>query len=335
MPVTVSFPGVYIEEIPSGVRTIVGVPTSITAFIGRALRGPTEEPVAVFGFGDFEREFGGLQVDDPMGYAVRDFFLNGGGQAIIVRLFRAPFASEQDRQKAETAALAVADAATGTDAAAALAAARTKAAEFPNSPEKEAAAFVVAAAQSAAGVPGATAQTVQAAARAAALAAAPHSRAKLALGRIPLEAASPGTWGANLRGTIDRNVSEEVARSLGLTRDDLFNLKVRDDSPGGASEEFFNLTVKESIRRADRVLEADSRLVRWGGRLDPTNPPPIAAASDPVTTAEEELRRLPPDADPQTVARGAGEGGESQGGGRRRGLGRPAADARGLPAAER
>jgi phage tail sheath protein FI len=37
MPVT--YPGVYIQEIPSGVRTITGVATSITAFIGPRIRG--------------------------------------------------------------------------------------------------------------------------------------------------------------------------------------------------------------------------------------------------------------------------------------------------------
>ncbi len=87
MPSALTYPGVYIEEIPSGVRTITGVATSITAFIGRAERGPKDEPTAIFNFGDFERIFGGLHVDYPMSYAVRDFFLNGGGQAIIVRLF--------------------------------------------------------------------------------------------------------------------------------------------------------------------------------------------------------------------------------------------------------
>ena len=40
MPITPTYPGVYIEEIPSGVRTIIGVATSITAFLGRAKRGP-------------------------------------------------------------------------------------------------------------------------------------------------------------------------------------------------------------------------------------------------------------------------------------------------------
>lgn len=87
MPVAVSYPGVYIEEIPSGVRTITGVATSITAFIGRALRGPTNEPVTINSYADFERIFGGLWADSKLGYAVRDFYLNGGSQAIIVRLY--------------------------------------------------------------------------------------------------------------------------------------------------------------------------------------------------------------------------------------------------------
>ena len=43
MSATLTYPGVYIEEIPSGVRTITGVATSITAFVGRAFRGPTDE----------------------------------------------------------------------------------------------------------------------------------------------------------------------------------------------------------------------------------------------------------------------------------------------------
>jgi len=86
MPITPTYPGVYIEEIPSGVRTITGVATSITAFIGRALRGPVNTPGTINSFGDFERTFGGLWVDSTMSYAVRDFYLNGGTQALVVRI---------------------------------------------------------------------------------------------------------------------------------------------------------------------------------------------------------------------------------------------------------
>ena len=90
MPAALTYPGVYIEEIPSGVRTIIGVATSIAAFFGRAPMGPTNEPTTINSFGDFERGFAGLNVDYPMSYAVRDFYSNGGSQALIVRLYRDP-----------------------------------------------------------------------------------------------------------------------------------------------------------------------------------------------------------------------------------------------------
>jgi phage tail sheath protein FI len=86
MPTQLKYPGVYIEEISSGVRTITGVATSITAFIGRALRGPVNDPTMINSFGDYERIFGGLWADSTMSFAVRDFYLNGGSQAIIVRI---------------------------------------------------------------------------------------------------------------------------------------------------------------------------------------------------------------------------------------------------------
>lgn len=86
MTVPLTYPGVYITEIPSGSRTITGVATSITAFVGRALRGPVDEPVTVFTYTDFVRVFGGLWTLSGLGYAVRDFYLNGGGEALIVRI---------------------------------------------------------------------------------------------------------------------------------------------------------------------------------------------------------------------------------------------------------
>jgi hypothetical protein len=89
MPVTPTYPGVYIEEIPSGVRTIVGVATSITAFIGRTLKGPADEPVRVQNYGEFDRTFGGLWAKSTLSYAVQQYFLNGGKDAIIVRVHNA------------------------------------------------------------------------------------------------------------------------------------------------------------------------------------------------------------------------------------------------------
>lgn len=86
MPILPTYPGVYIEEVPSGVRTITGVSTAITAFLGRASRGPANEPTRVQNFGEYERIFGGLSVDSTMSYAVRHYFLNGGADALIVRV---------------------------------------------------------------------------------------------------------------------------------------------------------------------------------------------------------------------------------------------------------
>ena len=86
MPVSLTYPGVYIEEVPSGVRTITGVATSITAFLGRALRGPVNEPTRIQSFAEYERAFGGLSSDSTMSYSVQHFFLNGGSDALIVRI---------------------------------------------------------------------------------------------------------------------------------------------------------------------------------------------------------------------------------------------------------
>ncbi len=85
---TLSYPGVYIEEIPSGVRTITGVATSITAFIGWAPKGPTDRAQRIFSWQDFERYFGGLNSNSYLGYAVSSFFANGGTDAYIIRIVR-------------------------------------------------------------------------------------------------------------------------------------------------------------------------------------------------------------------------------------------------------
>jgi uncharacterized protein len=86
MPSQLTYPGVYIEEVPSGIRTIVGVSTSVTAFVGRARRGAVDKPIVVTSFGEFERAFGGLWKLSRLGFSVRDFFLNGGSAAVIVRV---------------------------------------------------------------------------------------------------------------------------------------------------------------------------------------------------------------------------------------------------------
>lgn len=215
MPTPLTYPGVYIEEIPSGVRTITGVATSITAFIGRALRGPVDEPITINSYGDFERIFGGLWVESTLGYTVRDFYLNGGTQAIIIRLYHPDSGNSSATPP------------------------------VPASPDK----------------------------------------ATLSVNGLNLEAAYEGAWGNNLRVRIDHDVSpdDDAAKRFGLNlaHTDLFNLTVRDMAPGGITEQFRNLAVKNSSRRVDKVLSSSSQLLRATGTF-PSNAIPGAS---PTPTA--------------------------------------------------
>lgn len=265
MPVAVSYPGVYIEEVPSGVRTITGVATSITAFIGRALRGLTDEPITINSNADFERSFGGLWTESALGFAVRDFYLNGGSQAIIVRLFHPKFATTQERNDALAAATAVAAAATGADAATAAAAAATAAAAFTTEPGKSAAKVVEDAAAQAAAVAGATAADVTAAANGAIAAAAPINKASLSVNGLNLEAKFEGSWGNQLRARIDGNVAGPDAAIL-------FNLLVRDGGTGQV-ETIRNVSIVPGhARQVDKVLLNESQLVEMTGALPATKP---------------------------------------------------------------
>lgn len=85
MPINPTYPGVYIEELPSGSRTLVGVSTSVTAFVGSFHRGPLDRAVQVFSMGDVERELGGLHPNSEASYGLQQFFLNGGSNAWVVR----------------------------------------------------------------------------------------------------------------------------------------------------------------------------------------------------------------------------------------------------------
>jgi phage tail sheath protein FI len=86
MPIQPTYPGVYVQELPSGVHPITGVSTSVTAFMGLAKRGPINKPTHIFSFADYTQKFGGLDANSQMSYAVSQFFLNGGSEAWILRL---------------------------------------------------------------------------------------------------------------------------------------------------------------------------------------------------------------------------------------------------------
>ncbi len=81
-----TYPGVYIEEISSGQHTITGVATSIAAFVGWTNQGPVGTATMVESWAQYQLLFGGLIPGNLLGYAVYQFFGNGGSQAYIVRL---------------------------------------------------------------------------------------------------------------------------------------------------------------------------------------------------------------------------------------------------------
>lgn len=104
MTVTLTAPGVYVQELPGGSRSISGVATSLTAFVGPAARGPANQPTTVSSWSEFDRSFGGLSPTSTMTQVVRHYFQNGGGQALIVRVVN----DEQLVLTATAAAVAVA-----------------------------------------------------------------------------------------------------------------------------------------------------------------------------------------------------------------------------------
>ncbi len=292
MPVTPTYPGVYVEEIPSGVRTITGVATSITAFLGRAGRAPTDRPVTINSFGDFERTFGGLWSQSALGYAVRDFYLNGGSQAVIVRLFHPDFFPETQAEasvEARAAAQAIAKAAsddviknpkaTPSEVATAADQAVTNL-KNPKPWELVAAQAVASAAEGA--VKGATTgndvvMAAQGAVDAAASAAAPITKAAIKDGNLTLEAASEGTWGNGLRARVDYDTKDPKDTNL-------FNLFVRDGQTQQI-EVFRNVSIDpKAPRRVDKVLANESDLVRWLGALPGAPPAKSSNTTDPGQT---------------------------------------------------
>jgi phage tail sheath protein FI len=298
MPVAPTYPGVYIEEIPSGVHTITGVATSITAFVGKAQRGPLNKATTITSFSDYVRTFGGLWLDSAMSFAVRDFFLNGGSQAIIIRVFTPTFATAAAQQaaftaaqgQAQTAADAVAKAAADAAALATppptpqsvaqAAGGAVKAAGATGLPAQDAAQAVADAATVAAqatnpvpsptDVANAAKNAVSSAVASAATAAAPITRAQIAIpGGLVLEAKYEGAWGNTLRVRIDTNVSPAVAGAMNVATSALFNITVYNTGTG-ETEVFRNLTVIASSRLVSKVLANDSSMIQV---VDPQNLP--------------------------------------------------------------
>ena len=78
--------GVELPQKSRDCHAIERVPTAVTAFVGRTLRGPVGEALPVRSFAEFQQQFGGLWQPSTLSYAVEQFFENGGREARIVRV---------------------------------------------------------------------------------------------------------------------------------------------------------------------------------------------------------------------------------------------------------
>jgi phage tail sheath protein FI len=103
MTVNISYPGVYIEEVPAKVHPIPGVSTSLTAFVDFFACGPLHKATPVASFAEFTQIFGGLDARSEASYAVQQFFLNGGSQASVVRVSAAHEPSSAEWKNSEGA----------------------------------------------------------------------------------------------------------------------------------------------------------------------------------------------------------------------------------------
>jgi hypothetical protein len=78
--------GIVVAEEPGSDTAIPRRSGTVTAFVGRTLRGPIDRPVAVHSYAEFHQIFGGLWQPSTLAYAVEQFFENGGREAIVVRV---------------------------------------------------------------------------------------------------------------------------------------------------------------------------------------------------------------------------------------------------------
>jgi hypothetical protein len=83
---SVTYPGVYVLEVPSGVRPIAAASTSTAAFIGEAEKGAIGEAIKIFNFTEYQNLYGGFLNNSYLSHAVFQFFNNGGTQCYILRV---------------------------------------------------------------------------------------------------------------------------------------------------------------------------------------------------------------------------------------------------------
>lgn len=259
--VPVSYPGVYVQEIASGSFTITGVATSITAFVGRTPMGPTDPPIHCFSYAEFERHFGGRSYDYPLSYAVEDFFQNGGGHAVIVRVL--PTAAPAETTK--------------PDATPAAHAGRRR--QGGATPIAHAGGEVATTAVAATAAVGSL--------KLAAFSAGSWANDKLVVSvDLPPPPKPPPSGSSHSPSRLIDQVAERFKR-YGVDPDDLFNLTLSYTRPNGqvVTESYPNVTVKPEApnapNRIDRVLKAKSQLAVVA--LDPAGQPVLGTSRPDAT----------------------------------------------------
>jgi len=90
MPKSKTHPALAVAELAPGISPIIGVATSITAFVGPARRGPVNRAVLIRSVNEFEARFGATTPTLETGHALRQYFLNGGRDAWVVRVAKKP-----------------------------------------------------------------------------------------------------------------------------------------------------------------------------------------------------------------------------------------------------
>ena len=115
MPVRVTYPGVYVQEVSSGNRAIAGVSTSLALFVGTARSGPLGSARTITSYSDFDRIYATDPSAGEMSDQVQQFFVNGGQQAIVLRVGNATTASVVVQNERGDEALEITAANPGTD----------------------------------------------------------------------------------------------------------------------------------------------------------------------------------------------------------------------------
>ena len=81
-----TYPGVYVQEVSSGVRPIEAASTSTAALVGLAEKGPDDEARRITSWTEFQRYYGSFIGASYLAESVFQFFNNGGSQCYIVRV---------------------------------------------------------------------------------------------------------------------------------------------------------------------------------------------------------------------------------------------------------